>query len=94
MYFFQDGALVSIENAKVWPIVAHLGYFVANLHTFWCTFTGGGGVPKLIIMMFASAQMAFITSHVSQLTCYFFSGLGNLTSIKFKLIGLTLHTWA
>ena len=81
MYFFQDGALVSIENAKFWPIVAHLGYFVANL--------------KLIIMMFAPAQMTFITSHVSQLTCYFFSGLGNLTSIKFKLIpyihGITLQ---
>ena len=25
---------------KFWPILANLGYFVANIRTFWCTFTG------------------------------------------------------
>ena len=39
--------LFSIENAKFWPFLAYfdysymfyifIGYFVANLHTFWCT---------------------------------------------------------
>ena len=37
---FQAGILFSIENAKYWPILAHLGYFVANLRTFRCTLTG------------------------------------------------------
>ena len=38
--FFQAGVICSIENAKCWPILAHLDYFVANMCTFWCTFTG------------------------------------------------------
>ena len=36
-YFFRAGVLFSIENAKFWPILTNLGYFVANLRTFWCT---------------------------------------------------------
>ena len=40
VYFFQAGALFCTENAKFGPILANLGYFVANLRTFWCTFTG------------------------------------------------------
>ena len=34
MYFFQAGVLFRKENARFWP------NFVANLNTFWCTFTG------------------------------------------------------
>ena len=37
---FQGRALFCRENARFWPILANLGYFVANLHTFWCSFTG------------------------------------------------------
>ena len=40
VYFFLAGVLFSIENAKFWPTSANLVYFVANLRTFWCTFTG------------------------------------------------------
>ena len=40
VYFFQAGALFCTENAKFWPILANLGHFVPNLHTFWCSFTG------------------------------------------------------
>ena len=29
----------STENAKFWPLLANLGYFVASLRTIWCTFT-------------------------------------------------------
>ena len=28
--FFQAGVIFSIENAKLWPILANLGYFVVN----------------------------------------------------------------
>ena len=40
MYFFHADVLFSIENAIFWPILAHFGYFVANLCTSQCTFTG------------------------------------------------------
>ena len=36
--FFQAGVLFSLENAKFWPILTNLGYFVANLRTFLGTF--------------------------------------------------------
>ena len=32
--FFKASVLFSIENAKIWPIFANFGYFVANLRTF------------------------------------------------------------
>ena len=35
---FWDCVLFSIENAKFWPVFTNLGYFVANLRTFWCMF--------------------------------------------------------
>ena len=35
---FRAGVLFSIENAYFWSILTNLGYFVANLRTFWCTF--------------------------------------------------------
>ena len=38
VYFFQAGALFCTENAKFLPMQANLGYFVANLRTFWCPF--------------------------------------------------------
>ena len=50
VYFFQAGILFSIKNTKFWPILANFGYFVPNLHAFWCTFYSPkywGGVPKL-----------------------------------------------
>ena len=31
VYFFRSGVLFSIENTKFWPILANIGYFVANL---------------------------------------------------------------
>ena len=35
---FRAGVLLSIKNAKCWHILTSLGYFVANLSTFWwCT---------------------------------------------------------
>ena len=34
---FRAVVFISMENAKFWPIFTNLGYFVANLHTFWCT---------------------------------------------------------
>ena len=37
---FQAGAPFCTENMKFWPILANLGYFVANLRTFWCICTG------------------------------------------------------
>ena len=37
---FQERALFCTENAGFWPILANLGYFVANLRTLWCTFKG------------------------------------------------------
>ena len=36
--FFRASVLFSIENAKLWPILTNLGYFVANLCTFQCIF--------------------------------------------------------
>ena len=33
-------SLFSIENAKFWFVLAFFGYFVKNLRTFWCPFTG------------------------------------------------------
>ena len=42
VYFCQESVLFSIEIAKFWHILAlfsHPGYFVANLRTFWCSFT-------------------------------------------------------
>ena len=36
VYFFQVGAHFSTENAKFWPGLAILGYFVTNLRTLWC----------------------------------------------------------
>ena len=36
-----------------WPI---FGHFVANLRTFWCIFTGRGGVPKLTNMRCAGLR--------------------------------------
>ena len=38
VYFFLAGVLFSIENAKFWAIQIGIGYFVANLRTFWYTF--------------------------------------------------------
>ena len=40
VYFFSVSALFCTVIAKLWPISANLGYFVANLRPFWCTFTG------------------------------------------------------
>ena len=37
-YFFQAGALLSIENAKLWLVLAIFVYFVMNLVTFLCSF--------------------------------------------------------
>ena len=37
IFHFWAGVLFSIENAKFWPILINLGYFVANLFTFQCT---------------------------------------------------------
>ena len=37
---FQAGALFCTETATFKPIFANFGYFVANLSTFWCPFTG------------------------------------------------------
>ena len=39
-YFFQAGAPFSIENAKLWPVLAMFSYFVTNLGTFGAPFTG------------------------------------------------------
>ena len=36
--FFRARVLFSMENAKFWPILTNLGYFIANLRTFRCTF--------------------------------------------------------
>ena len=36
VYFFWFGVLFSIENAKFWPNLANLDYFVANLRTLGC----------------------------------------------------------
>ena len=50
VYFCQAGVLLSLKNATLWPILASLGYYVAYLRTFWCTFNRHkqcGGVPKL-----------------------------------------------
>ena len=38
VFFFQAGILFCIANAKFWPILSNLGYFVTNLRTFCCTF--------------------------------------------------------
>ena len=38
LYFFQAGVIFSKENANFWPILTNFGYYVRNLHTFWCTF--------------------------------------------------------
>ena len=38
--FFQPVPFFCTKNANYWPILANLGFFVANLSTFWCTFTG------------------------------------------------------
>ena len=40
VYLFQAGALFCKESVAFWPFSANLSYFVANLCTFWCTFTG------------------------------------------------------
>ena len=40
VYFLQAGALFGSEKAKFEPILAILGYFVANLCTFGALFTG------------------------------------------------------
>ena len=37
VHFFRDNVLFCIENAKFWLSLTNLGYFVANLRTFWCT---------------------------------------------------------
>ena len=37
---FQAGVLFCIENAKFCPILACFGQFLANLRTFWRTFSG------------------------------------------------------
>ena len=50
-FFFQAGAPFSIENARLWPVLAILGYFfLTNLRTFWCPFYRPkkcDGAPKL-----------------------------------------------
>ena len=40
MAIFKVGALLCTENAKFWPILGTLGYFVANVRRFWSTYTG------------------------------------------------------
>ena len=35
---FKPVYFSSTENANFWPIWANVGYFIANLHTFWRTF--------------------------------------------------------
>ena len=40
VFSFRTRAFFCTENAKFWPLLAYEGYFVANLRTFWCTFTG------------------------------------------------------
>ena len=46
MYFVRAGVLFGIENAKCWPILTNLGYFVANLRTFGELFTDLDNVAK------------------------------------------------
>ena len=46
VYFFPAGALFCTETAKLGPILANFGYFVANLCTF-VVLLQGGCVPKL-----------------------------------------------
>ena len=36
--FFQVGVLFSIGIPKCWPLLAHFGFFVANLRSLWRTF--------------------------------------------------------
>ena len=52
--FFRADVLFSIENAKFWPILTILGYFVANLRTFWCTFYR----PRSNVAMYQNGQMS------------------------------------
>ena len=40
VYFFCAGVLFNKENAKSWPILTNLGYFVANMRTLGVFFTG------------------------------------------------------
>ena len=37
-FFFQAGAHLSIENTKLWPVLAIFCYFVTDLRTFLCPF--------------------------------------------------------
>ena len=39
VFSFRTRAFFCTENAKFWPLLTNLGYFVASLRTFWCTFT-------------------------------------------------------
>ena len=42
MYFFQAGAPFCIENAKCWPVLAHVGNFSKIYELFGALFTNNG----------------------------------------------------
>ena len=62
-FFFQSGAPFSIENARLWPVLAILGYFfLTNLRTFWCPFYRPkkcDGAPKLTAQVCICASPFF-----------------------------------
>ena len=50
VYFFRSCVLFSMENVKFWPILANLGYFVANLRSLGRIFyrpAKHDSIPKL-----------------------------------------------
>ena len=66
VYFFRSGVLFSIENTKFWPILANIGYFVANLRFL------GHWASLILQTEFPRGQLVDRgTPHIENLCCTF-----------------------